>query len=475
MNQKIKISQLPAKGSNLAAADLLEIAEFTGTGYISKSITGQELIDAIPAPTGFVPTSRTLTINGTTQDLSADRTFTISTGITIGTTAITSGTVGRVLFQGTGNVVSQSANLFWDATNNRLGVGTSSPISKMQVITDNATSPFAFSSQTSQIAGTTTAGVFSAYSLTNGGYLNCGNPDVGWVNMTYLAGRHIFSLAGTEAMRITGGNLLINTTTDAGFRLDVNGTARVQGNTTVSLNQNLQTSLTVSNTTSGASAASFYIATSSNGSFSFGKNSAAYTSYKILASNDSVIYNATSGDISILNDFSTGRIKFAAGSASTAQMTLFSTGNFAINTTTDAGFRLDVNGTARVQGAFSALNASTQGIMLRNDYTQFPAIEWWATTYRAGITRETNNGLTTDAGGFAMHTVGAGTLIGGVNRFDLNASAQLQVQSTTKGFLPPRMTTTQRNAIASPAAGLQVFDTTLNMMSYYNGTIWISL
>lgn len=50
MNQKIKISQLPAKGSNLAAQDLLEIAEFTGTGYVSKSITGQELIDAIPAP-----------------------------------------------------------------------------------------------------------------------------------------------------------------------------------------------------------------------------------------------------------------------------------------------------------------------------------------------------------------------------------------------------------------------------------------
>ncbi len=55
-----------------------------------------------------------------------------------------------------------------------------------------------------------------------------------------------------------------------------------------------------------------------------------------------------------------------------------------------------------------------------------------------------------------------------------NASAILQADSTTKGFLPPRMTTAQKNAIATPAAGLQVYDTTLNQMSYYNGTTWIN-
>jgi hypothetical protein len=47
----------------------------------------------------------------------------ISTGLTVGTTAIASGTVGRVLFQGTGNVVQQDAALFWDNTNKRLGIG----------------------------------------------------------------------------------------------------------------------------------------------------------------------------------------------------------------------------------------------------------------------------------------------------------------------------------------------------------------
>jgi len=69
-----------------------------------------------------VPTTRNITINGTTQDLSSDRSWTISTGITIGTTAITSGTNGRVLFQA-GGVVQQNANFFWDNTNSRLSLG----------------------------------------------------------------------------------------------------------------------------------------------------------------------------------------------------------------------------------------------------------------------------------------------------------------------------------------------------------------
>jgi hypothetical protein len=55
------------------------------------------------------------------------------------------------------------------------------------------------------------------------------------------------------------------------------------------------------------------------------------------------------------------------------------------------------------------------------------------------------------------------------------ASAKLQVDSTTKGFLPPRMTTTQKNAIASPAAGLVVYDSTTNKLQCYNGSTWNDL
>ena len=48
---------------------------------------------------------------------------TISTGVTVGTTPIASGTVGRLLFQGAGDVVQQDSNLFWDNTNKCLGIG----------------------------------------------------------------------------------------------------------------------------------------------------------------------------------------------------------------------------------------------------------------------------------------------------------------------------------------------------------------
>ena len=49
----------------------------------------------------------------------------------------------------------------------------------------------------------------------------------------------------------------------------------------------------------------------------------------------------------------------------------------------------------------------------------------------------------------------------------VEASAQLQANSTTKGFLIPRMTTAQRNAIGTPAEGLQVFDTDLHCLFLY--------
>jgi hypothetical protein len=55
-------------------------------------------------------------------------------------------------------------------------------------------------------------------------------------------------------------------------------------------------------------------------------------------------------------------------------------------------------------------------------------------------------------------------------------SAQLDVTSTERGFLPPRMTTAQRDLIASPATGLLVFQTD-NTAGYYfyDGTAWVGL
>jgi hypothetical protein len=51
-------------------------------------------------------------------------------------------------------------------------------------------------------------------------------------------------------------------------------------------------------------------------------------------------------------------------------------------------------------------------------------------------------------------------------------SALLSVTSTTKGFRPPVMTGTEKNAISTPVAGLIVFDTTLNKLCVYSGATW---
>lgn len=54
-------------------------------------------------------------------------------------------------------------------------------------------------------------------------------------------------------------------------------------------------------------------------------------------------------------------------------------------------------------------------------------------------------------------------------------SALLEVSSTSKGMLVPRMTTAQRSAIPTPSQGLLVYDTNEKGFMFYNGTAWKSL
>ena len=112
------------------------------------------------------------------------------------------------------------------------------------------------------------------------------------------------------------------------------------------------------------------------------------------------------------------QITFASNS--NERMRLDSGGNFVIGSTT-AGARLDV----RAQGALSTDIA-----------------------FRVRNSADTANLLSVDGAG------------------------GVEINSTTRGFLPPRMTTTQRDAIATPAAGLIVYDTTENKHYGYNGTTW---
>ena len=119
----------------------------------------------------------------------------------------------------------------------------------------------------------------------------------------------------------------------------------------------------------------------------------------------------------------------------------------------------------------SATNRARFGTYLQLKYDT-PAIDIWQGGSGVGLQITNAGALLAEfndaAGGGAIirHSLSVGSASFAV------ASAQLQVDSTTKGFLPPRMTTTQKNAIATPAAGLVVYDSTAKSPGYYDGTNW---
>lgn len=62
----------------------------------------------------------------------------------------------------------------------------------------------------------------------------------------------------------------------------------------------------------------------------------------------------------------------------------------------------------------------------------------------------------------------------GINILQPDTSAVLHLESTTRGFLPPRLTRTQRDNVFDPKPGLIVYNTTDSVMQYYNGSCWLS-
>ena len=64
----------------------------------------------------------------------------------------------------------------------------------------------------------------------------------------------------------------------------------------------------------------------------------------------------------------------------------------------------------------------------------------------------------------------------GIGTTTPDASSALDITSTTKGLLIPRMTETQRDAISSPATGLMIYQTDGTVgFYYYNGSSWVEV
>ncbi len=62
----------------------------------------------------------------------------------------------------------------------------------------------------------------------------------------------------------------------------------------------------------------------------------------------------------------------------------------------------------------------------------------------------------------------------GDNPTVIDDGSMLEIESTNKGFVPPRMTTGQMNAIPTPLIGSLVFNTTENCLHQFRGGVWLS-
>ncbi len=258
----------------------------------------------------------------------------------------------------------------------------------------------------------------------------------------YISGTHTinnivngslrFSITGSGATNFsyfTNTNLGVGQTTDAGFRLDVNGTARVSGTSRVDGNLEL---------------------------FSTGVNQRSIIAYSQFGSNDIAIQ--------LILQTGSNRILIQGGVTPLDYINIIS------------------NRTGATSSDFLVLfNTTTKGIVLPSmTTTQRDAIRNFGnTTLSNGLTIYNTTTTTIDYyNGTNWQNILAPNSNGNVligTTTDV-ASSILTMNSTTKGFLPPRMTSAQRTAIASPAEGLIVVQTdgTQGLYMYINAT-WRTL
>lgn len=243
-----------------------------------------------------------------------------------------------------------------------------------------------------------------------------------------------------ERLRIVGtsGNLLVNTTTDSGYKFDVNGSVRSQGNLYFGVG------------------GSYLFGDTNNIRIYDKNNSVILQSFPNGVSSSETCLKSSSGDKALrLNDNSIS-LEWANGntSESTQNPIQIIRGFFGNVSATDKSV-LTVK-----SNSFSDLTNAT---VLRGVY-----IDINDTTTYTGFT--TVRAIEAPKGGAYFNTTSP------------NSSAILQADSTTQGFLPPRMTGSQAELISSPAEGLMIYSTdgsgsiiTSKGWWGFEGTTWVKL
>ena len=276
-------------------------------------------------------------------------------------------TSGSVLFSNGTTIAQDNANLFWDDTNNRLGIGTASPAYRLDVVGLYDSLPARILRQ-----------------ATYGEILRIGRNGVSeTASINYPAdGVFAINTVSSERMRInSAGNVLIGTTTDAGYKLDVNGSVRTTGSISAAsavargtyLNQTL-----VATANNDVLVGLDIQPTFTTGAFTGVQSIALRLPNGGRITNASTVsgYNVyiASTETTLNSPVSTGTVGFQLNYGFVGRF-MGTTGNFILQnggTFTDAGYRLDVNGTMRVQNNFfigsgSAIASLGNAVNLRSN------------------------------------------------------------------------------------------------------------
>jgi hypothetical protein len=389
-------------------------------------------------------------------------------GMAIGGT-ITSATAGSVLFAGTSGVLQQdNSGFFWDNANNRLGIGTATPATQLHLLQSSGSNTMRM---TTSPAGGNVIEFRNTDNSTMGAILATG---ASFLYGTYLTNQlNLNGVSGGVGLRTpTAGNINFyagNTDPDFGvnyFRMfGANGNSHFQNGGTytdiasarLAVNSTTQgvlfprMTLTQRNAIASPAAGLQVIVTGETGgeflSF-YNSSTAAWQRVVKLTSAGRLLLGTTTESTHILDVVGTQRI--------TGQILSTVSGNSALKIQSNSWFELSANDIISATGS-SLIGGSTPGMGIR-----------YGTAITFGTGGIGYHYLTNNYALFSSQS-SAVNLSSGVP-----ASAVLEARSTTQGFLPPRMTTVQKLAIGTPAAGLQVYDTTLNQMSYYNGTTWVN-
>ena len=242
--------------------------------------------------------------------------------------------------------------------------------------------------------------------------------------------------AGASDKNYFAANSLFGTTVDAGFRVDINGTARVSGASTFNGIVTLAAAYSnVGNTINfGSTNDAANYSTSGNGwlfAHNASTNIPAFTLY-------SGSITPTSGQTNLYGFNIVGSYNPSSGNAN---LNFFHIG--------------PGGGNAAVINTTGTYSGIIRGFFFNPTLTS--------------VTGSTIRSIQTAVGDVLLGTT-SGSLGVGVNT-SINASAIVDITSTTKGVLFPRMTTAEKTAISTPAAGLVVYDTTLNKLCVYT-TAW---